>query len=137
MSQADISFEDRLFAAVVDRFFAPEWVSMMMMFNQQTGQSEPMMTQMPSPAARVAADIFNAKQSQILEAVKDKVDLDALADKLWERIQAGVIERLTSTGWMSSYDKDRDKLRQMINERVADELARRTLAQMDEASSLP
>lgn len=127
----DASFEDRLFAAVVDRFFAPEWVSMMS-YNSQTGQSEPMMGQMPSPAARVAADIFTAKQGEILEAVKDKVDLDALADKLWERIEAGVIARLTNTGWSASYDDDRGKLRQMINERVADELARRTLAHIDE-----
>lgn len=128
----NLSFEDRLFGAIVDRFFAPELVSTMS-YNAQTGQSEPILAQMPSPAARVATDIFNAKSDKILEAVKDKVDLDALAEKLWERIQAGVIERLTgNTGWRTN---DREKLRQMINERIADELARRALAKMDEEAA--
>lgn len=127
---SDKTFEDRIMDAVVLQFFSPQ-VLMTPVFNPNSGMTEVQTHYGESPAARVARDIWTAKHAEIVEAVKDRLSVEDIADALAARVTADVVDRMTKTGMWTNYDADREKMRQMVNERIADELARRALEKMD------
>jgi hypothetical protein len=126
------SFEERIFDAVVGQFFAPQ-PTVEFVYNPATGQSEPRPGHAPSASARVAADIWAQQREQILVAVKERLVIEEVAAALAEKITKDTVERLTSTRPYSGFDRDQAEMRRMVNERIADELARRALAKMDAA----
>jgi len=89
------------------------------------------MMQHQSAASLVANEVFAAKRDEVMAAVLERLDLDALVDRLWERIRDDVIERLTRSGWMSQYQPEQEKMRALINDKIATELARRTIERLD------
>lgn len=131
MTTPPVSWEDRLMTAVVAQFFAPQW-QQTTLFNPATGQNEMSMVQTMAPAARVAHDIFSSRHGEILAAVKERVDMDELAEKVWERVRDDLMEKLTATGWLSVHEPERKVMRDRMNELIAQELARRTLEKMDQ-----
>jgi hypothetical protein len=127
----DLSFEDRIMQAVVAQFFAPQW-QQMQIFNPSTGAPEMQLVQHQAPVARISYDIFAAKHDEILEAVKERIDIEELADAIAGRIKDDVVDRMTKTGmWSSTFDREREEMRTLVNRRIADELARRALEKMD------
>jgi hypothetical protein len=127
------SFEERIFDAVVGQFFAPQ-PTVEYVYNPATNQSEPRPGHAPSAAARVAADIWAQQREQILAAVKERLVIEEVAEALAAKITDDVVNRLVSSPSLyNGYDRERDAMRKLVNERVADELARRALAKMDAA----
>ena len=124
-------FEDQLMAAVVAQFFTPV-MHQTPTFNPQTGQHEMQTTYGASAAARVAHDIWTAKQHEIVRSVQDRLSVDDIAEALAKKITDDIVERMTTTRMYHGYDKDREQMRALVNARIADELARRALAKMDD-----
>lgn len=127
-----MNFEEQIVQAVVAQFFAPQ-MSQMPMFNPSTNQMEVQTYFTQSGAARVASDIWAAKQQEITRLVKDKISIDEIAQAVSNKISQDIINRLTDTRMYSGYDRDKEEMRKMVKERLADEFAKRALAQMDEA----
>lgn len=127
------TFEERLIDACVAQFFSPTW-SMQYVWDPNTSRNEPQMVTMPSAASRIASEAFSQRREEILEKVQDYVSVEDIAEALWERIRDDLIKRLVSsyTGLFTDYDKARQALREEINKRIADELAKRALAAMDD-----
>lgn len=117
------AFETAIMQAIVDRFFEPVVVGT----DYSTGN--PIMGQ--SPVGQVAQAIYDAKRGEIIEVLKDRLSVDVVADALAKRITEDVVTRMTSKSMWSSYDHDQQRMRTLVNERIADELARRALAKMD------
>ena len=129
----DKPFEERIFDAIVDRFFEPTVSTSMVV----TDSGQPMLNHYinPSPIAVLAKSIYDQHQTRIFEAIKDRIDMDAVVDGVWERIKNEMVQRLLDSSYYSQWRTQQEQLRKRMYELVAEELARRTIAKMDEEAA--
>lgn len=125
---SDLSWEDRIFNAIVGQFFAP-------VYSGNGGDGNPLFAQ--SGLSALATSMFQARRTEILNAVSEHLTADEIAEAVAERVANDIITRIgrPSSGNSFNYDpyeRDRDAMRKLVNERVADELARRAIAKIDE-----